>query len=202
MAGPDLEPMLSHVAQGMDAALVQAVEANRRALQQIVDQGAQLRETHVKKAVAYIENMEDALFTTVAKSIGEFPQSVQGPWSSVLDGMKLKGSATGASATAPRVGGAPLTTHGGDPEFWACLHFDHQRLPAQRDRRFPPVSPTEAPVDRLRRHAVTCEAVVRIRKGSESTHLFGTVCQGCHTRGVMPKTAAHPAPIGIGAIIA
>ncbi|MHA7682700.1 DUF6781 family protein [Cupriavidus sp. PET2-C1] len=100
LAGPGLEPMLSQVAQGMDAALVQAVEANRRALQQIVDQGAQLRETHLKKAVADIEKMEDALFSSVAKSVGELPQSVQGPWSSVLDGMKLKGTATGASATA------------------------------------------------------------------------------------------------------
>lgn len=100
LAGPGLEPMLSQVAQGMDAALVQAVEANRRALQQIVDQGAQLRETHLKKAMADIEKMEDALLGSVAKSVGELPQSVQGPWSSVLDGMKLKGTATGASATA------------------------------------------------------------------------------------------------------
>ncbi len=100
LAGAGLEPMLSQVAQGMDAALVQAVEANRRALQQIVDQGTQLRETHLKKAVADIEKMEDALFSTVAKSIGELPQAVQGPWSTVLDGMKVKGTATGASATA------------------------------------------------------------------------------------------------------
>jgi len=37
---------------GMDAALEKAVQANRKALQLIVDQGADLRETQVKKALA------------------------------------------------------------------------------------------------------------------------------------------------------
>lgn len=100
LAGPDLESILAGTVQGMDDALVQAVEANRRALQQIVDQGAQLREAHVKKAMSDIEKMEDLLFSTLGKAIGETAQTVQGPWSSVLEGMKLKGSATGASAAA------------------------------------------------------------------------------------------------------
>ena len=40
----DIEALLSKAFAGMDAALLQAVQANRRALQQFVDQGADLRE--------------------------------------------------------------------------------------------------------------------------------------------------------------
>ena len=49
-------------------ALEQAVQANRKALQQMVDQGASLRETQVKKALADIEKMEDTLFAALRKA--------------------------------------------------------------------------------------------------------------------------------------
>jgi hypothetical protein len=45
-----MEPLLAKAVAGMDAALLQVVEANRRALQQLVDYGAGVRETQVKKA--------------------------------------------------------------------------------------------------------------------------------------------------------
>ena len=47
----DVEALLMKAVEGMDAALVKAVEANRRALEQFVDQGAQLQETQMKKAM-------------------------------------------------------------------------------------------------------------------------------------------------------
>jgi hypothetical protein len=59
----DVEALLMKAVEGMDAALVKAVEANRRALEQFVDQGAQLQETQMKKALADIEKMEDTLWT-------------------------------------------------------------------------------------------------------------------------------------------
>ena len=45
----------------------QAVQANRKALQQMIDQGADLRETQVKKALADIEKMEDTLLRGAAQ---------------------------------------------------------------------------------------------------------------------------------------
>ncbi len=97
---PDVEAMLTRAVEGMDAALVKAVEANRRALEQFVDQGAKLSQTHVKKALADIEKMEDVLFSSVNKATADAAQPVQAPWAMVLEAFKAKGSATGASATS------------------------------------------------------------------------------------------------------
>lgn len=96
----DVEALLTRCVEGMDAALVKAVEANRRALQQFVDQGAELRQTQVKKALADIEKMEGVLFSSVSKAVVDAAQAVQAPWASALEGFQAKGSATGASATA------------------------------------------------------------------------------------------------------
>lgn len=96
----DVEALLTRAVEGMDAALVKAVEANRRALQQFVDQGAELRQTQMKKALTDIEKMEDVLFSSVNKAVVDAAQVVQAPWASALEGFKAKGSATGASATA------------------------------------------------------------------------------------------------------
>jgi primosomal protein N'' len=63
----DLEALLAKAVAGMDAALEKAVQANRKALQQMVDQGADLRETQVKKALADIEKLEDTLFAACAR---------------------------------------------------------------------------------------------------------------------------------------
>ena len=97
--GPsDVEAMLTRAVEGMDAALVKAVEANRRALEQFVDQGAKLGQTHVKKALADIEKMEDVLFASVNKAAVDAAQPLQAPWAMVLEGLKAKGSTTRASA--------------------------------------------------------------------------------------------------------
>ena len=96
----DVEALLTRAVEGMDAALVKAVDANRRALEQFVDQGAELGQTQVKKALAEIEKMEDVLFSSVDKAVVDAAQAVQAPWALVLEGFKAKGSATGASATA------------------------------------------------------------------------------------------------------
>ena len=96
----DVEALLMKAVEGMDAALVKAVEANRRALEQFVDQGAQLQETQMKKALADIEKMEDTLYGSLDKAVADAANNLQGPWAMVLEGMKAKGSATGSSATA------------------------------------------------------------------------------------------------------
>ncbi len=94
----DVESLLRKAFDGMDAALLQAVQANRRALQQLVDQGAGLREGQIKSALAGVEKMEDMFFSTVGKAVQGVGAPLQGPWSQVLKTMKLEGTATGAGA--------------------------------------------------------------------------------------------------------
>ena len=99
LGAQQMEPLLAKAVAGMDAALLQAVEANRRALQQVVEYGAGLRETQVKKALSDIEKMEDMFFDTVRKSVGSGTNPLQGAWDQVLDKLQMKGSGTGAHAT-------------------------------------------------------------------------------------------------------
>lgn len=95
----DVEAMLRKAFDGMDAALLRAVEANRKALQQLVDQGAGLRETQIKAALDGVEKLEGLFFNTVGKAVQGVAEPLQGPWQQVLKTMKLEGTATGAGAT-------------------------------------------------------------------------------------------------------
>ena len=96
----DIEAVLGRAFDGMDAALVQAVQAHRKALQQFVDQGVGLQEKKLKSALANVEKMEDVFFTTVTKAAQSTGLPLQAPWEQVLKAMKLKGTDTGAHATA------------------------------------------------------------------------------------------------------
>ena len=99
-AGPvDIEAMLGKAFAGMDAALLQAVQANQKALQQFVDQGVDLQDKQMKSALANVEKMEDMFFSVVGKAAQSAGGSLQGPWEQVLKGMKLSGTDTGAQAT-------------------------------------------------------------------------------------------------------
>lgn len=95
----DVEAMLSKAVAGMDAALLQAVEAQRKALQQFVEQGVALQDKQMKSALANIEKLEDVLFGAVTKAAETAGGSLQGPWEQVLGAMKAKGTDTGAQAT-------------------------------------------------------------------------------------------------------
>ena len=99
MGAEQMEPLLAKAVAGMDAALLQVVEANRRALQQLVEYGAGVRETQVKKAMSDLEKMEDMFFSTVRKAVGESSNPLQAAWAHVLDKVQMKGSGTGAHAT-------------------------------------------------------------------------------------------------------
>ena len=95
----DVEALLGKAFAGMDAALLQAVEANRKALEQFVSQGTDLKEKQLKGAIANIEKMEDTFFATVTKAAQAATGPMQGPWEHVLSAMKMKGTDTGAQAT-------------------------------------------------------------------------------------------------------
>ncbi len=96
----DVEAMLTKAFAGMDAALLQAVEANRRALAQLVEQGANLREGQMKKALADVEKMEDLLFGAIDKAVQGVPAPMQTAWSNVLEAGKAAGTGTGSKAAA------------------------------------------------------------------------------------------------------
>jgi hypothetical protein len=94
----DVEGLLGKALSGIDSALLQAVEANRKALEQFVSGGASLSEKPLKEALANVEKMEDAFFAAVTKA-SQSSGPLQGPWQGALDAMKAKGSATGMQAT-------------------------------------------------------------------------------------------------------
>ncbi|MEO7056214.1 MAG: DUF6781 family protein [Caldimonas sp.] len=93
----DVEAMLGNALAGIDGALLQAVEANRRALEQFVSSGMTLGEKPLKQALANIEKMEDTFFAAVSKA-GQASGPMQTPWDQALAAMKMKGSETGMQA--------------------------------------------------------------------------------------------------------
>ncbi|MEP7300514.1 MAG: DUF6781 family protein [Caldimonas sp.] len=98
-AGPvDVEAMLGKALAGIDAALLQAVEANRKALEQFVSHGVGLGEKPMKDALANIEKMEDTFFDAIAKA-SKSAGPMQAPWQQALEAFRIKGSDTGAQAT-------------------------------------------------------------------------------------------------------
>ena len=97
--GVDVEALLSKALAGMDGALLKAVDANRRALQQFVDRGVNLQEGPLKEAVGNLEKMEDVFFSTITKAAQAGGGQLQGPWEKVLGAMKTSGSQTGAQAS-------------------------------------------------------------------------------------------------------
>jgi hypothetical protein len=93
----DVEAMLGKALAGIDSALLQAVEANRKALTQFVNTGVGLTEKPMKDALANVEKMEDTFFEAVAKA-SKSTGPLQAPWEHALSALKMKGSDTGAQA--------------------------------------------------------------------------------------------------------
>lgn len=97
----DVEAMLNGALSGMDDALLKAVEANRVALERLTDQGVDLQEKQLKKALGDLQKLEDTMFDTVRKAAsGAGMGKLAGPWGEVLGKMEQAGSLTGAQATA------------------------------------------------------------------------------------------------------
>lgn len=96
----DVEALLSKAFAGMDAALLQAVQANRKALEQFAGQGVDMQSKQMKSAIANLEKMEDTFFATVGKAVKDASGPMQGPWEHVLSAMKLSGTQTGNQAQA------------------------------------------------------------------------------------------------------
>lgn len=99
VASIDVEQLLGKAFAGMDAALLQTVEAQRKALAQFVNQGVNVQDKHMKSALANLEQMENVFFTSVSRATRDAGDSLRAPWQHVLEAMKLKGTDTGAQAS-------------------------------------------------------------------------------------------------------
>lgn len=94
----DVGKLLDSAVAGMDAALLKAVDANRVALGQLVAQGADLREKHLKKALSDLDKFEDTLFASMKKAAEGAGAPLAGAWGSALEKMQAGGSQVGAKA--------------------------------------------------------------------------------------------------------
>jgi hypothetical protein len=98
--GLDVEAMIDGAVAGMDDALLKAVEANRTALQQFVDQGVGLQEKQLKKALGDLEKFEDTMIDAMKKSAQGAGSPLGTQWEQVLDKLQVKGTLSGAQATS------------------------------------------------------------------------------------------------------
>ena len=96
-AGVDAGGLLDKAVQGMDDALLKAVQANRAALQQFVDRGADLREKHLKKALDDLDKFEDTSMSAVKKAASD-AGPLTASWQQLLEKMQAGGTLSGASA--------------------------------------------------------------------------------------------------------
>jgi hypothetical protein len=94
----DVEALLDKAVAGMDEALLKAVDANRVALQRLVDQGADLREKHLKKALSDLEAMEDSFIGALKKAAETAGAQAGAAWGPVLEKMQAGGTLSGAKA--------------------------------------------------------------------------------------------------------
>lgn len=98
--GLNPESLLDQAVAGIDAALLQAVEANRTALSTLVAQGADLRGKHLAKALGDLEKMEDTLFATLKMTAAGAGAPLAGAWGQVLEKMQAGGTLSGAQAAS------------------------------------------------------------------------------------------------------
>jgi hypothetical protein len=97
IAGVDAGSLLDKAVAGMDDALLKAVQANRAALQQFVDRGADLREKHLRKALDDLDKFEDTLLGAVKKAAAD-AGPMTASWQQMLEKMKAGGTLSGTSA--------------------------------------------------------------------------------------------------------
>ena len=93
----DVEKMLGSALAGIDSALLQAVEANRKAMDAFMNRGSSLADKPMQDALATVEKMEDAFFAALGKA-GKSAGTLQTPWDKALATFKAQGSSSGAQA--------------------------------------------------------------------------------------------------------
>jgi hypothetical protein len=100
MPATDVEAVLEGAVQGMDDALLRAVEAYRVGAGKMIDQGLGMQDQVMQKAVDAVEKMEDALFKALQQAADGAQGQLGKPWAAVLEKFQVGGTGTGAKATA------------------------------------------------------------------------------------------------------
>jgi hypothetical protein len=98
LPGVDPGALLERAVAGMDGAMLKAVQANHVALGQLLAQGADLREKHVKKAMDDLDRFEDTMFAAMKKAAAGVEGPLAGAWDQVLQKMQAGGTVSGAQA--------------------------------------------------------------------------------------------------------
>lgn len=99
-SGGDVQNVLDQALAGMDDAVLRAVQANHLALQQFASQGQSFRESHVKKALADLERLEDDFLKTVKQAANRTGETMKTQWAGVLQQKELAGTETAAQVAA------------------------------------------------------------------------------------------------------
>jgi hypothetical protein len=94
----DPEVLLEQAVAGMDDAVLKAVNAHKVALDTLVQQGADLREKHLKKAMDDLDKLEDSMFAAFRKAAAGAGAPLEGPWAAVMQKMQAGGTASGLQA--------------------------------------------------------------------------------------------------------
>lgn len=94
----DPEVLLEQAVSGMDDAVLKAVNAHKLALDTLVQQGADLREKHLKKAMDDLDQLEDSMFAAFKKAASGAGAPLQGAWGAVMQKMQAGGTASGLQA--------------------------------------------------------------------------------------------------------
>src|SRR5258706_5970895 len=90
----DAERVLGEALAGMDDAVLRAVQANHIALQQLSAQGQSLRESHLKKALAELERLEDEFVASVKEATKKGSKQLKDQWASVRQQKQAPGLRT------------------------------------------------------------------------------------------------------------
>ena len=103
MPTPDVEAVLQGAVQGMDDALLRAVDAYRVGAGKMIDQGLGMQDQVMQKAVDAVEKMEDALFKALQQAADGSKEQIGKPWAAVLEKMKCGTPAAKAAAISSRL---------------------------------------------------------------------------------------------------
>ena len=94
----DVQALLQRAASGMDQALLKVVQAHHTALSQLVSQGADLRESHLQRALDELKSFEDAFFNSLKHLAQSGDTPTAGAWGDLLSRMRTSGTACGTQA--------------------------------------------------------------------------------------------------------
>ena len=99
-AGVDVERPLADAFNGMDDALLQAVQASQIALERLLDHGADFENSKIQKALDELDSLEDEFLKIVKQSADAASTQIRTQWLGVFAHMPAGGTDAGARAEA------------------------------------------------------------------------------------------------------